>query len=137
MSDVSDVRKRSLEERRKWSMWGSGEPRREMCRQMAEIRLQMGTEERFFLSRKRSAEARSSCDDGGTLQWRTQMAERRPVGAAENECLEWTFVLRVHTRNPGVARIQPGAKKSQIRIGYRAAFVNANLYRHLQSRGQS
>jgi hypothetical protein len=36
MSDVFDVRRKSLEERRKWSMWGSGEPRRERCRQMAE-----------------------------------------------------------------------------------------------------
>jgi hypothetical protein len=49
MSDVSDVRRRSLEEKRRWSMWGSGEPRRGMCRQMAENLLEMRTEERYSL----------------------------------------------------------------------------------------
>jgi hypothetical protein len=36
MSDVFDVRRRSLEERRRLWMWGSRKPRRGICRQMAE-----------------------------------------------------------------------------------------------------
>lgn len=69
MNDVFGEKRRNLEERRRLSKWGSGEPRRGMYRQMAEEPTADGDRCTIF-SLGRDSRSLSSCDDGGSgLKW--------------------------------------------------------------------